>query len=97
MEKLYKIKVTFVDYCIDWEDIDSNFDVPEDMDDEDLEEWYEIKIDEIKQSLPQELELEIECEEEDLEDLIADTISEETGWLNNSFTYEIISEEEIED
>ena len=95
MEYNYKIKVTSVDYYVDWEDIDSNYEVPEDLDDEDLEEWYEIKIDEIKHSLPQELELEIEAEPEDLEDIIADTVSEETGWLNNSFTYEIISKKKV--
>ena len=44
------------------------------------------------EKLPQELDLEIACEPEDLEDQIADAISEETGWLNSSFTYEIVRE-----
>ncbi len=96
MEYLYKIKVTSVDYCVDWEDIELKPEA-EELDDEDLEEWYEIQIDLVKQSLPQELDLEIEAEPEDLEDIIADAISEETGWLNNSFTYEIISKKEIKD
>ena len=45
--------------------------------------------------------LTITCESEDLEDEIAEAIgeaiSEETGWLTNSFTYDIISETEIEE
>ena len=65
------------------------------FDDED--DWEKIK--EIKSSLPQELVLVITCDcaPEYVEDEIADAISEETGWLINSFTYDIISETEIEE
>lgn len=84
--KEYQIKVTSVDYCVEDEDVIDY--VSEDPTDEEIEN----KIAEIKATLPQELDLEITCEPEDLEDQIADAISEETGWLNNSFTYEIASE-----
>ena len=50
-------------------------------------------IDEVKMSLPQTLILEIECEPEDLEDCITDAISDETGWLVEYFSYEILEEE----
>ena len=85
--KEYKIKVTSVDYFVDWEDVDDGKDHSD--------SWYEKKIEKVKASLPQELELDIEADPEDLEDIIADTISEETGWLNDSFTYEIISSKRI--
>ena len=64
-------------------------------DDEDVAD----KIKEIKSGLPQELVLVVTCDcaPEYVEDEIADAISEETGWLINSFTYNIISETEIEE
>ena len=89
--KEYQIKVTSVDYCVEDEDVIDY--VSEDPTDEEIEN----KIAEIKATLPQELDLEIECDEEDLDDIIADTISEETGWFNNSFTYDVVSEKEVED
>ena len=84
--KEYEIKVTSVDYCVSWEDVDDGG--------EHSDEWYERKTHKVKSKLPQELELEICCEPENLEDQIADAISEETGWLNNSFTYDVVSEED---
>lgn len=97
MLKEYEIKVTSVDYSITYEDLnfdpfDSVFNSDDDMDE--AERQADEEIAKIKAELPQELELEITCEPEDLEDEIADAISDETGWLNNSFTYEIISEED---
>jgi hypothetical protein len=87
----YQIKVTSVDYCVEDEDVIDY--VSEDPTDEEIDN----KIAEIKATLPQELDLEIECEPEDLEDILADTISEETGWLNNSFTYDVVSQEEVDE
>jgi hypothetical protein len=86
MVKFYKIKVTAVDYCVEDEDV---IDYVEDDEDEDE---INDKIREIKDSLPQRLDLEIECEPEDLDDMVCDAVSEETGWLNNSVTYEIVEE-----
>ena len=88
MLKEYDIKVTSVDYSVTEEDL---------IDDIIDEEDYVNKIKEIKSELPQVLYLTITCEPEDLEDEIAEAISAETGWLNNSFTYDIISETEIEE
>ena len=92
MLKEYKVKVNSVDYCVTEEDV---IDYVSDDEDEDIED----KIKEIKSGLPQELVLVITCDcaPEYVEDEIADAISEETGWLINSFTYNIISETEIEE
>ena len=90
MLKKYKVKVNSVDYCVTEEDVIDYVSDDEDIDD---------KIKEIKSDLPQELVLVItsNCAPEYVEDEIADTISEKTGWLINSFTYDIISETEIEE
>ena len=90
MLKEYKVKVNSVDYYVTEEDI-----IDYVSDDENIAD----KIKEIKSDLPQELVLVItcDCEPEYVGDEIADAISEETGWLINSFTYDIISETEIEE
>ena len=96
MLKEYQIKVTSVDYCVEAEDVCQEFDNDPTLE-EDSEEYYDAinaKIAKIKASLPQTMDLEICCDPEDLEDQIADAISEETGWLNNSFTYDIVREED---
>ena len=92
MLKEYKVKVNSVDYYVTEEDV---IDYVSDDDDEDIDD----KIKEIKSDLPQELVLVVTCNcaPEYVEDEIADAISEETGWLINSFTYNIISETEIEE
>ena len=100
MLKEYKIKVTSVDYDITYEDInfdlfDSVFNSADTMDE--AERKADEEIAKIRSELPQELRLIITCEPEDLEDEIADAISEETGWLNNSFTYDIVSETEVDE
>ena len=92
MLKEYKVKVDSVDYYVTEEDV-----IDYASDDENIAD----KIKEIKSELPQIMYLTITCESEDLEDEIAEAIgeaiSEETGWLTNSFTYDIISETEIEE
>ena len=92
MIKEYKVKVNSVDYCVTEEDV---IDYVSDDEDEDIDD----KIKEIKSDLPQELILVVACNcaPEYVEDEIAEAISEETGWLINSFTYDIISETEIEE
>ena len=86
-EDIYKftIKVTGVDYYISEEDF-WDIDDPEEVD---------AAIRKVRNELPQHLTLEIECIDNKgaLEDAIADAISEETGWLNNSFEYEIVNKE----
>ena len=92
MLKEYKVKVNSVDYCVTEEDV---IDYVSDDEDEDIAD----KIKEVKSDLPQELVLVVTCNcaPEYVEDEIAEAISEETGWLINSFTYDIISETEIEE
>ena len=82
-EAVYTVKVISIDYAIDSYDVDE-FDT---MSDEEVE----AEIAKVKASLPQELELEIECEPDDLDDYVADAISDETGWLVNDCEYEIVS------
>lgn len=91
-EKLYKIKTTQIEYCVEADDL-WFLDEVEDFTDED----FDREIKRIKSELPQELELEITCEPEDLEDCIADAISEEVGWLVEYFSYEILAEELTEE
>ena len=94
MVKYFRVRTTHIDYCVEEEDVME--DICEDASiEEDSEEFYDAidaKIKEVKESLPQHLELEIECEEEDLDDMVCDAISEETGWLVNGFAYDIIEE-----
>ena len=89
--KTYKVLVTSVDYSIEDQDVCHIVDNDPSIE-EDSEEYYEeiekIKED-IRSKLPQKLNLEVTCYKEDLEDMIADAISQETFWLINSFTYEL--------
>ena len=89
-EDIYKftVKVTKVDYAISEEDF-WDIDDPEEVD---------TMIRKTKNDLPQHLTLEIECIDDKgvLEDMIADAISEETGWLNNSFEYHIEKKELVD-
>lgn len=92
----YKIKTTFIDYSINYEDVD--WLAPEDLKDEELDAWCDEKIEQIRQELPQELELEVTVDSADeLDYMIADAISEETGWLVEVFTYSILETTESED
>ena len=100
MLKEYKIKVTSVDYDITYDDIDYNllntfFNASDTV--EETEKQADAEIERIKSELPQKLHLIITCEPEDLEDEIAGAISDETGHFNRSFTYEIVSEKEVEE
>ena len=89
-EDIYRftIKVTGVDYYISEEDF-SDIDDPEEVD---------AAIRKTRNELPQRLTLEIECIDDKgaLEDMIADAISEETGYLNNSFEYHIEKKELVD-
>ncbi len=73
----YNVKVTSVSYAIEDEDL-----------------WY-VEEDQMEQererllsTLPQEMNLTLECDEDDLDDLVCDEITERTGWLISGFTYE---------
>lgn len=91
----YKVKTTSVDYCVEEEDICETFEEQHPEVEVDSDEYWEAidaEVARLKNSLPQTLELEIECDPEDLDDMVCDAISEETGWLINSFTYDILEQ-----
>ena len=80
----YKVLVTSIDYEIDAEDL--GFSLQDYWEDYDK---VEQEIEKFKPTLPQNLEVELECEGQDLEDCILNAISDKTGYLVNSFTYKI--------
>lgn len=85
-EEEFTVRCYNIDYCIEFEDLEANgFDV-ENMTDEEIEAAKQ----KIRDTLPDELTLDVECTEEDLEDVVVDALSEETGWLINSYQYDII-------
>jgi PHD/YefM family antitoxin component YafN of YafNO toxin-antitoxin module len=96
--KHYKVRTTYIDYYVTREDVEET--VLDDLDELERESMSEDELDELIEQaiettideLPQELELEIECEPDDLEDMICDAISSETGWFINYFEYVIIEE-----
>ena len=87
-ESCFTVRCYNIDYCIELEDLESNgFDI-DNMTDEEIEAAKQ----KIRSTLPEELTLDVECTEEDLEDVVVDVLSDETGWLINSYDYAIISE-----
>ena len=95
MVYLYHVKTTSIDYCVEDEDVCWEIDNDPTIE-EDSEEYYDAihdRIKEIKNDLPQTLDLEIECEEEDLDYEVCEAVSEQTGWLTNGVNYKIISKE----
>lgn len=83
-EMKYKVRTTNIDYYIGWEDLETmGFDV-ENMTDERIGK----EIERINNDLPKHLKFEFECDsKEDLDDLLVDAISEQTGWLISSVDY----------
>jgi len=96
MVRYFRIRTTCIDYCVEEEDICDAFEEFHPEVEVDSDEYYEAidaEIDQLKNNLPQTLELEIECEPEDLDDQVCEAVSEETGWLVNGLSYDIIEEE----
>lgn len=90
----FRVKTTSIDYAIEEEDIMDEV-ILDPAIEEDSDEYYAAlhrKVEEIKSSLPQELSLEVYCTPELLDEYVADAISQETGWLINDCSYEIIEE-----
>ena len=96
---MYTFKVWNIDFAVEDEDVEGilydeltagNDDVYEDIDFD--YETIENKRKEIIDKLPAEMRIEVDGFESDwdLEDKLADAISEETGWLVNGFNYELI-------
>ena len=97
-EKHYKVKTTYIDYYVTRDDVEEtvldNLDEfeRESMSEDELDELIEQAIETTRDELPQELEFELDCQEDELEDIICDCISSETGWFINYFEYIIIEE-----
>lgn len=89
----YKVRTTSINYCIEEEDVCWQFDNRTDLE-EDSEEYYDAinaEIERLKRELPQHIEVDIECDEEDeLADLVIDAVSNKTNWFINSIIYEIL-------
>lgn len=64
------------------------YDIDYDIKEEDVDD--DLSVEYVRCLLPTELDLEVECLEDDLEDVLVDAISEETGWLVNSFSFSIL-------
>lgn len=97
-EKHYKVKTTSIDYYVTRDDVEETvldsldeFE-RESMSEDELDELIEQAIETTRDELPQELEFEIDCQEDELEDIICDWISSETGWFINYFEYIILEE-----
>ena len=91
MEK-FKVKTRYIDYCVEEEDVCSEFDNDASIE-EDSEEYYQAindKIREIKDNLPQHMLINVECDKEDLDEMVCDEITNRTGWLIYGFDYDII-------
>lgn len=82
----YKIKVTGINYDIDYESVAEilNNELGE-LDEDELDIGVTLKTDEIDESLPHEMIFELECDdEEDIEEMAIEYVTEETGWCVNS-------------
>jgi len=91
----YKIKTTNISYDIGYSDInfdpyDTAFQTEEEQDEAELK--ADEQIQKLKESLPQELELEVEANEDDLDMYVEDAIYDKTGYMVNHSDYIIISQ-----
>ena len=86
---VWKLKCFDIDYCVEEEDVIDSVNVRPQY----TTSWYDAideKIEEIKADLPKEVIIIVEADEDDLEDVAVDELSDETGWLINSFDYTIL-------
>ena len=82
----YKIKVTGINYDIDYESVAEilNNELGE-LDEDELDIGVTLKTDEINESLPHEMIFELDCDDEEgIEERAIEYITEETGWCVNS-------------
>ena len=95
VEPIFKVRTIHIDYEVSYGDVADQVEekFPEvDVNTDEFDDLVYQEIEKIKVTLPQRLDLEIECERDDLDDYVADAVSEETGWLINYCDYEVISE-----
>ena len=97
-DKHYRVRTTSIDYYLHRSDVEEDVrstldeDELESMSEDALNELIEQTIEDTISELPQELEFEIDCNEIDLEDILCDWISSETGYFINDFEYVILEE-----
>ena len=92
MEKTYKVRAYDIDYCVEDEDVCQEIDNDPEIDDN-SEEYYDAinaRIARIKSELPKDMLFSVTCEPEDLEDEVCNAITNESGWLINGFSYDIL-------
>lgn len=96
MKKTYKVRAYNIGYSVEEEDVCSEIDNDASIE-EDSEEYYNAihnLIAQIKDELPQDMLFDITCEKGDrdeLEELLTDAISNETGWLIVGYDYDILN------
>jgi len=78
--KTYKVLTTRILYSINWEDLDYC----------ETEQDFIEECAKVIGELPQGLELEITCNKCNLDDMVCDAVSDETGWLVDLVEYKII-------
>ena len=86
-----KVKAYDIDYCVEEEDVCEDV-INDPSIEEDSEEYYNAinkRIQEVKDSLPKELEFTLNYNHTifDLEEDIVNAISNETGWLVNDYAW----------
>ena len=91
--KRYTVKVTDVDYEVTEEDI-MEF-VPEMYEND--QDFIDDMVLNVKYGINQNFILDIECEPDELDELVCDEITHKSGWLVNTFNYEILKEEDIKE
>ena len=94
-EATFKVKVTDIDYDVSWEDVSNTVEekFPNiSYDSDEFDELVEEEIEKIKADLPHELIIEVTCAKDDLEEYIADEITDRTDWLVNDYSYKILEE-----
>lgn len=83
---VYTVKCTNIRYSVTDEDVICG--LPPNASEDEIAKEIEF----VKQDLPDEvtLKLEADSKEEITADYVADELSEQTGWLNEGFDYEIV-------
>lgn len=93
MMNTYKVKTKEISYDVEYQDLcEQVLERNPNLDEcsKEFDDLVYLEIERVKQSLPQEIDLEITCESEDLEDLVIDTVTEKTGWLINYINYKVV-------
>lgn len=91
--KRYTVQVNDVDYEVTEQDVMDY--IPEFHQDD--QDFIDDMVFNVKYGINQKFVLEIECEPDELDELVCDEITHKSGWLVNTFNYEILKEEDIDE